>query len=70
MLGTKRHHEGGFGWDADFAADTISDATDCLEPDDSPVWYACTRSGPSVLFQFSRTADGPRLSIVPAKKRH
>lgn len=58
----KRHFEGGTGWDAEFAADTIADATDCLDEDDSPSWYACTRDGPRTLFRFNLTQDGPRLT--------
>lgn len=56
-----RHHQGGSGWNPDFAAETITDATDQLDADDSPVWFACTKDGPSVLLTYR--ADGPRLDV-------
>ena len=59
-----RHCQGGDGWDAEFAADTIEDASDCIHAEDGPLWFACTRNGPSIRVRFNRTADGPRLTIL------
>lgn len=60
-----RHHQGGTGWNADFAAETITDATDCLDEDDSPVWFACTKDGPDVVLVYRAT--GPRLDVETAQ---
>lgn len=60
-----RHHQGGTGWNADFAAETITDATDCLDEDDGPVWFACTKDGSNVLLTYR--ADGPRMDVEIAQ---
>lgn len=56
-----RHYQGGTGWNAEFAAGTITDATDCLDDDEGPLWFACTKDGPDVLLTYR--ADGPRLDV-------
>lgn len=61
-----RHYEGCQGWDPDFSANTIRDACDGLEEDDSPLWFACTRDGPASKFLFSVTPEGPRLTVLGA----
>lgn len=57
-----RPYEGSKGWNADFAGPTIDDATDCIEPDEGPLWFACTRTDPDVVLIYR--ADGPALSIT------
>ena len=61
----RRHFKGGAGWDAEFAADTIADATDCIYDDEGPLWFACTKDGPKVVLTYR--ADGPRFEVEPAQ---
>lgn len=59
-----RHHQGSEGWNAEYAANTLADATDGLDEfDDSPCWFACTRSAPEVRLTFSYAEDGPRMTV-------
>lgn len=58
-----RHYEGGEGWDAEFSSDTLANATDGLDEDSSPCWFACTRSAPEVQLTFSYAEDGPRITV-------
>lgn len=57
-----RRFEGSEGWDADYCADTIADAAGGLEPDEGPLWFACTKDGGALHLIYR--ADGPTLEIV------
>lgn len=57
----RRHSRGSRGWDPDFAGSTLQDATDCIDPEDGPLWFACTRDNPDVILTY-RTA-GPSLDV-------
>jgi len=57
----RRHARGAKGWDPDFAGQTLLDATDCIEPDEGPLWFACTRDNPDVILTYR--AAGPSLDV-------
>lgn len=61
----RRYFEGSPGWDAEFAANDLLNATDCIDADEGPLFYACTKDGPTYIATFR--ADGPRLDLELAQ---
>jgi hypothetical protein len=53
------------GWNAENAGPDVETALTEVEPDEAPVWLACTRQGPSLIVVYR--ADPPRLEIVTGR---
>lgn len=61
----RRHFEGSTGWDADYSSDNLKDATDCIELDEGPLFYACTQDGPNYVATYR--AEPPHLVLEPVQ---
>ncbi len=60
-----RHFEGSQGWDAEYSADTLENATDCIDADEGPLFFACAKDGPNYIATYH--ANPPRLDLGPAQ---